>query len=173
MGAAEAALLRSEDEVAATALRFAAQLTALGEQLSDADLGGMVHRLFGLMKAHPELQGRGELVVRKVCDGLLKPSEDVRRFFATAARAIEGEEDRGFARRLVRVLNRGLLMGTETKSFRAQLRREACAREGERPELQRRGSRRSFSAVFGRFRLFSGHFRAENAGGAVDLGSTS
>eukprot|EP00435_Cladocopium_sp_Y103_P036477 s2400_g9.t1 len=143
LGAALKALLRQEDEVASTALRFAANLTAMGEQLGEEGedlVGSMCHRLFRLMKEQPNLLARrGELIVRKICDGLVHQGVDVQRFFATAAKAINQEEDKAFARRLVQVLNRGLLTGPETKAFRAWLQLEVrrCEQKGElRPELQ-------------------------------------
>jgi len=144
LGAALRALLRPEDEVASTALHFAANLTAMGEKLGDGEgedlVGSMCHSLFRLMKEHPNLLARrGELIVRKICDGFLNPGVSLQRFFATAANAINEEEDKAFARRLVQVLNRGLLTGPETKAFRAELQQEVrqCEEKGKlRPELQ-------------------------------------
>ncbi|CAE8686825.1 unnamed protein product [Polarella glacialis] len=108
--------------------RFLTQLTAVvttaGAESRDRDdlFGRMCKRLFGLLADRPSLlSSRGELVVRRLCDGV-----DAERFFATAARAVVAEKDPVFARRLVQVLNRGLwLTGRETRKLRAKLRAEA------------------------------------------------
>lgn len=121
--AAEKALLREEEEVASTALRFMAQLASTAETLRKGDdlVGHMCERLFDLMKKQQSLlTRRGELIIRLMCKRV-----DAKRFFATAAKTLETIEDPPFARNLVQVLNRGLLTGPETQKFRAQLRAES------------------------------------------------
>jgi len=94
------------------------------DSVDDNDLFACTcHRLFKLMAADSTLlSSRGELIVRRLCDGV-----DVERFFATAARAVLDEEDAGFAQRLVRVLNWVLLTSRETQGLRERLRDIATA----------------------------------------------
>ena len=155
LDAALAALKRPEQEVALAALQLIANLVApswrepegpssmvsaglatVGEKASGASLAsslssdsGEAEDLFShvcgrvlrqLAEDGEALRSRGELVVRKFCEGV-----DAERFFTLAARAVTHEQDVGFARRLVRVLNRVLFTARETRALRARLRQDS------------------------------------------------
>lgn len=152
------ALRRKEDEVVGTALQLISLLVrtrddlmcSMGEAalLEDSTLeepqdvrpgsgtaredffAGMSQRLFKLLSEDSAiLSSRGVLVVRTLCAGV-----GAERFFATAARAMVGEQDSSFARRLIRVLNRVLLTSRETRDLRKCLL--AAAMSSPRPGVE-------------------------------------
>lgn len=89
-------------------------------------LATVSRKLFRLLADDLQVfQFRGEVAVRLMCQ-----FNGAELFYTTATRAIFEnlqEQGPGFAPRMVRILNRVLLISKEAKEFRAQLRKEAAA----------------------------------------------
>lgn len=149
--AALAVLTHPDDMVAVAALRLISHLvTPAASDMSPGSIAEVTpgqdlfartcHRIFRLVakelmgKESIALSSRGELVVRKLCEGVpgreqvdsLCSGADV---FVMAAQAVANEEDDKDARHLVRILNRVLLTSQETRSLRAQMQADAIARQ--------------------------------------------